>query len=88
MSENAKQWTIIAVADSGDTARVAAHPGETVKALRAKAVHELYGAHAEPEKYEVLIGETVIEDLEVSLERAGLHDGSEVLVQAIDVHRG
>jgi len=88
MAEKSNHWTIIAATDSGDEASISAHPGETLKALLVKAVHELFGAHASPDEYEILIGDVKAEDLELSLEKAGLHDGSEVIVQKIDVHRG
>lgn len=88
MAEKSNHWTIIAATDSGDEVSISAHPGETLKALLVKAVHELFSAHANPDEYEILIGDVKAEDLELVLEKAGLHDGSEVIVQKIDVHRG
>lgn len=88
MAEESNHWTIIAATDAGDEASISAHPGETLKALLVRAVHELFGGHANPEAYEVLIAGAKAENLELSLEQAGLHDGSEVIVQKIDMHRG
>lgn len=88
MTEKSNHWTIIAATDSGDEASISAHPGETLKALLVKAVHELFGEHANPEEYEILIDGAKAEDLKLSLEKAGLHDDSEVIVQKIDMHRG
>ena len=88
MTEKSNHWTIIAATDSGDEVSISAHPGETLKALLVKAVHELFGEHSNPEEYEILIGGVQAENLGLSLEQAGLHDGSEVIVQKIDVHRG
>ena len=88
MAEKPNDWTIIAATDSGDTASIAAHPEETLRVLRAKAVHELYGQQANPEEYEILIDGVKAEDLELGLAQAGLHDGSEIVVQIDKVHRG
>ena len=88
MAEKSNHWTIVAVSDSGDEVSIPAHPEEKLKTLLVKATHALYGENAEPDKYELLIGGVKADNLEATLEQAGLHSGSEVVVQIIDVHRG
>lgn len=81
-------WTITAVAADGDEARLEESPHSLLHHLLDQAVRRLYGDHANPADYELLVNGTVQTDLEVSLERAGLHDGSEVVVQPKNVSRG
>lgn len=82
------EWTIVAVSDAGDEARIPEKPDASLETLLTKAVHKLYGEHADVSKYEIQIDGTSQENLGLTLEQAGLHDGSEVVVQVKEVHRG
>jgi hypothetical protein len=83
-----ERWTIIAVADDGDEARIEESKDGELRRLLREAVRRLYGEGHDVDKYELVIGGVVQQDLEVTLEQAGLHDGSEVVVQPRDVSRG
>lgn len=81
-------WTIVAVATDGDEAQLEESAHSTLSHLLGQAVRRLYGDHAVPGEYEILVNGVVQSDLDVSLEKAGLHDGSEVVVQPKNVSRG
>lgn len=83
-----KRWTITAVSDAGDEVRISENDDATLQTLLTEAVHKLYGEHANVAEYEIVIAGVAQKDLALSLEQAGLHDGSEVVVQVKDVHRG
>ena len=81
-------WTITAANGEGDTVELREHPHSQLDHLLKQGVHALVGAHAKPEDYELLIRGRVQTNLTVSLEAAGLHDGSEVTILPKDVSRG
>jgi hypothetical protein len=82
------QWKIKAVADDGEHVIIEENKNGPLRRVLTTAVHELYGKDKEVDKYEIVINGTVQTNLDVSLEHAGLHDGSEVVVQPVDVSRG
>lgn len=82
------QWKITAVADDGEHVTIEEDKDGLLRRLLTTAVHKLYGEHKEVDKYEIVIDGTVQANLDVSLEQAGLHDGSEVVVQPVDVSKG
>ena len=79
---------IIAVADDGEHVTIEEDKDILLRHLLHVAVRKLYGEDKEADKYELVINGTVQTDLSVTLHHAGLHDGSEVVVQPIDVSRG
>ena len=83
-----QQWKITAVADDGEHVIIEENKGGLLRRLLTSAVHKLYGEDKEVDKYEIVINGTIQTNLDVSLEHAGLRDGSEVVVQPIDVSRG
>jgi hypothetical protein len=83
-----EQWKITAIADDGEHVTIEENKDSLLRRLLTEAVHKLYGEDKAVDKYEVVIDGTVQTDLDVSLEHAGLHDGSEVVVQPVDVSRG
>lgn len=82
------RWTIVAVADDGDEAKIEEGKNGELRRLLREAVRRLYGDGHDVEKYELVIGGVIQQDLDVTLEQAGLHDGSEIVVQPKDVSRG
>jgi hypothetical protein len=82
------RWTITAVADDGDEASIEEAKDGSLRQLLSRAVHDLYGAGKDDEKYEIVIGGGIQANLDATLEQAGLHDGSEVVVQPKDVSKG
>ena len=84
----ADRWKITAVADDGEHVVIEENEDGLLRSLLTTAVHRLYGEDKEVDKYEIVIGGTVQADLNLSLAGAGLHDGSEVVVQPVDVSRG
>ena len=82
------RWKITAIADDGEHVTVEENKNGLLRRLLTEAVHKLYGEDKKVEEYEILIDGTVQTNLDVSLEQAGLHDGSEVVVQPKDVSRG
>lgn len=87
-TEKKNSWTIIVADQDGDTASLAENPHTKLDHLLREAVRELVGKHADPNEYDLLIGGTIQEDLGRTLEEAGLHDHSEVLIVPKDVSRG
>jgi hypothetical protein len=83
-----KKWTIVAADGEGDTVDIKESPKGHLRELLRRGVHELVGAHADVNDYDLLIGGTIQEDLGRPLEDAGLHDGSEVTILSKDVSRG
>lgn len=83
-----KRWTIIAVADDGEQASIEESKDGHLRQLLARAVRDLYGPDEDDEQYEIVIGGITQTDLDATLEQAGLHDGSEVVVQPKDVSKG
>jgi hypothetical protein len=81
-------WTIVAVAADGDEAQLEESEHGSLHQLLDRAVHRLYGDHAKPGDYEVLIQGAVQTDLAISLKKAGLRDQAEVVVQPKDVSKG
>lgn len=83
-----QQWKITAVADDGEHVVIAEDKDNVLRRLLIAAVRELYGRDKKVDEYELVIKGTVQTDLDITLEHAGLHDGSEVVVQPVDVSRG
>jgi predicted DsbA family dithiol-disulfide isomerase len=82
------EWKIDAIADDGEQVTIEEHKDGLLHRLLTEAVHKLYGEDKKVDEYEILIDGTVQTNLDVSLVQAGLHDGSEVVVQPKDVSRG
>lgn len=82
------RWTITAIADDGEHASIKEDDDGHLRQLLAKAVHVLYGADKNVEDYELVIAGVTQTNLDLTLEQAGLHDGSEVIVQPKDVSKG
>ena len=82
------RWKITAIADDGEHVTIEENKDGLLRRLLTEAVKKLYGEDKKVEEYEIVIGGTVQTNLEVSLEQAGLHDGSEVVVQPKDVSKG
>jgi hypothetical protein len=85
MSERIK---ITAVADDGEHVTVEEDKDSPLHHLLHAAVRELYGKDKAVDKYELVINGSVQTNLDATLKHAGLHDGSEVVVQPVDVSRG
>lgn len=88
MTEDSNTWTIVAANGEGDTVELHEAKDSRLEHLRRQAVHDLVGAHAKADDYELLIGGVVQADLDLTLEAAGLHDHSEVVIMLKDVNRG
>ena len=82
------RWKITAITDDGEHVTIEENKDGLLLRLLTEVVHKLYGEDKKVEEYEILINGTVQTNLDVSLEQAGLHDGSEVVVQPKDVSRG
>jgi hypothetical protein len=81
--------TIIVADDGGTTATVEINRHAKLGHLLRQGLKDLYG---EPgpnrDDYELVIGGTVAEDLDRSLEQAGLGTGSEVAILRKELPRG
>jgi hypothetical protein len=86
--EAAKKLTIVVVDGEGDTKDVIENEHGTLKHLLRRGLRELVGDHADPSEYDLLIDGTIQENLEETLIKAGLRDGSEVVILSKDVSRG
>ena len=86
MADN--RWTITAVADDGDQASIEENKDSHLRRLLTRAVRDLYGPGKDDDQYEIVIGGVTQTDVNVTLEQADLHDGSEVVVQPKDVSKG
>jgi hypothetical protein len=82
------RWEIIAIADDGEHVAIEENKDGLLHRLLTEAVKKLYGEDKKTEEYEIVITGTVQTNLDVSLEQAGLYDGSEVVVQPKDVSKG
>jgi len=82
------RWTITAIADDGDKASIEESEDGSLRRLLTTAVRDIYGPGKDDEKYEIVIGGIVQANLDATLEQAGLHDGSDVVVQPKDVSKG
>jgi hypothetical protein len=82
------RWAITAIADDGDKASIEENKDGSLRRLLTRAVRDLYGPGKDDEEYEIVIGGVIQADLDATLEQAGLHDGSEVVVQPTDVSKG
>lgn len=83
-----REWTITAANGEGDTVELREHPASQLDHLLRQGVHKLVGEHAKPDEYELLIRGRVQTNLILTLEAAGLQDGSEVTILPKDVSRG
>jgi len=82
------RWKITAVADDGEHVTIEENKDGLLRRLLTEAVKKLYGEDKKVDEYEIVISGTVQTNLDVTLEQADLHDGSEVVVQPKDVSRG
>ena len=82
------RWKITAIADDGEHVTIEENKDGLLRRLLTEAVHKLYGKDKKVDDYEILTDGTVQTNLDVSLEHAGLRNGSEVVVQPVDVSRG
>jgi hypothetical protein len=81
-------WTIVAANGEGDTVELHDAKHSRLAHLLLQAVHQLVGAHAKPDDYDLLIAGVVQTNLDLTLEAAGLHDHAEVVIMLKDVNRG
>jgi hypothetical protein len=86
--EAVKKLTIVVADGEGDTKDVIENEHGTLKHLLRRGLKELVGDHADPAEYDLLINGTIQENLEETLVKAGLKDGSEVVILSKDVSRG
>jgi len=82
------RWKITAIADDGEHVTIEESKDGLLRRLLTEAVKKLYGEDKKVDEYEIVVNGTVQTDLDLSLEQADLHDGSEVVVQPKDVSRG
>jgi hypothetical protein len=85
---NKNQLTIIVADQEGDTEEVVENRHTHLDQLLRAGLRKLIGEHADPSEYDLVIDGTPQEDLGKTLEDAGLHDRSEVLIVPKDVSRG
>lgn len=80
--------TIIVADQEGDTAEIAENKHAHLDQLLRAGLRSLIGEHIDPSEYDLVIDGNVQEDLSKTMEDAGLHDRSEVLILPKDVSRG
>jgi len=84
-----KHLTIIVADQEGDTEKVKVYLTDTIATLLREGLQELYPKqHKNPADYDVVIAGVAVTDLTQTVERAGLHDRSEVVIAPKDVSRG
>jgi hypothetical protein len=88
MSMADNRWSIVAVADDGETASIEVNKHSHLRQLLVKAVNELYGPGHNVDEYELVVGGVKQVNLDLTLEQAGLRDEAEVVVQPQDVSKG
>ena len=91
MSEKtaAKNKSTIIVADQeGDTDEIVENRHAHLDQLLRIGLRKLIGEHVDPSNYDLVIDGNAQKNLSETLEEAGLHDRSEVLILPKDVSRG
>jgi hypothetical protein len=85
-----KKLTIIVADGEGDEAKVHLQSDATLAELLRKGLDELYddGADRNAADYDLVIAGVAQTDLHGTLDAAGLHDKSEVVIVPKDVSRG
>lgn len=81
--------TITVADDAGATAAVEINRNTKLSHLLRQGLKALYGEPGpNPDDYEIVIGGTVAENLDRTLEEAGLESGSEVAILRRELPRG
>lgn len=87
--DHKERLTILVAGQEGDVEKVRIAPTDTLALLLGEGLDELYpGQGKSAADYDLLIGGVVVTDLTQTVEAAGLHDESEVVIAPKDVSRG